>query len=273
MSGLTAEIRSAEGWPIPGAVLTVTDLQGHQLARATAGEAGTAATEPLPAGMHTAVVTAPGHQPVARVVRIAAAGANTLGTVRLDREADAVSTPPPGPWTIDPMHSTVQATARHLGIASIKARFAELGGRLDIAEIFEQSTGFAEIKAATVDTGIGMRDDHLRSADFLDVDHHPLITFTGTGFRRTTPDTWLMPGELTLHGRTRPVDLTVTYGGYGPDPWGGTRAAFHAETLLHREDFAIDYNAMVRAGIAAVGTTVKIELDIELVQGNQLPTM
>ncbi|MFI1916071.1 YceI family protein [Nocardia sp. NPDC020380] len=273
MNGLTAEIRSAEGWPVPGAVLTVTDMNGRQLARAAAGETGMAATAPLPPGMHTAVVTAPGHQPVARVIRISAAGVGALGEIRLEREADAIALPPPGPWTIDPMHSTVQATARHLGIAGIKARFAEVSGRLDISGVFERSSGFAEIKAATVDTGIGMRDDHLRSSDFLDIERFPLITFTGNGFRRTGGDTWVMPGELVLHGQTRPVELSVTYGGYGPDPWGGVRAAFHAETLLHREDFAIDYNAVVRAGIAAVGTTVKIELDMELVQGEQLPTM
>ncbi|MFJ9363850.1 YceI family protein [Nocardia sp. NPDC101769] len=273
MTGLTAEIRNPEGWPVAEAVLTVTDLDGHQLARAAADATGAAATAPLPPGTHTAVVTAPGHQPVALIARISATGAGTLGEIRLERSADAVTTPPPGPWTIDPAHSTVLVTARHLGIAGIKARFAEVGGRLDIAEIFERTTGYAEIKAATVDTGIAMRDDHLRSADFLDVERYPLITFRGTGLHRTGPAGWSMPGALTLHGRTRPTELTVTYGGYGPDPWGGVRAAFHAETLLHRKDFALDYNVMVQAGIAAVGTTVRIELDIELVQGDRLPAM
>lgn len=273
MTGLTAEIRSTEGWPIPGAVLTVTDLDGHQLARAEADATGTTTTAALPTGMLTAVVTAPGHQPVARVAHISASGTGTLGEIRLEPETNAVATPPPGPWVIDPAHSTVIATARHLGIAGIKARFAEISGRLDISEVFEQSTGYAEIKAATVDTGIAIRDDHLRSEDFLDIERYPLITFTGNGFHRTGGDTWVMPGTLTLHGRSRPVELAITYGGYGPDPWGGVRTAFHAETQLHREDFAIDYNAMVRAGIAAVGTTVKIELDMELIQGTQLPTM
>ncbi|WP_405484513.1 YceI family protein [Nocardia sp. NBC_00511] len=273
MTGLTVDIRGAEGWPVPEAVLTVTDMAGRQLARAVADVTGVAATEPLPPGTHTAVVTAPGHQPVARVARISAAGTGALGEIRLDRAQDAVTTPPPGRWTIDPAHSTVIATARHLGIAGIKARFAEVSGHLDVAPAFEATTGHAEIKAATVDTGIGMRDDHLRSADFLDVDHFPLITFQGNGFRRTGSDTWVMSGTLALHGRTRPVDLAITYGGYGPDPWGGVRTAFHGETLLHREDFAIDYNAMVRAGISAVGTTVRIELDMELVQGDQLPAM
>jgi polyisoprenoid-binding protein YceI len=254
-------------------VLTVTDLSGRQLGRAVADPTGAAATEPLPAGLHTAVVTAPGFRPVAQLARISADGSGALGEVALAPEERAIDIPPPGPWTIDPMHSAVLATTRHLGIASIKARFPELGGHLNIAEPFELSTGFAEIKAASIDTGIGMRDDHLRSADFLDVENYPVIGFTGSGLRRTGADTWLMPGELELHGQRRPVELTVVYGGFGPDLWGGVRAAFHAETLLRRDDFAIDYNAMVRAGVAAVGTTVQIELDIELVQGDALPTM
>ncbi|MBB5915045.1 polyisoprenoid-binding protein YceI [Nocardia transvalensis] len=273
MSGLTAQIRTVDGWPVAGAVLTVTSLEGRQLARAVADETGAAATDPLPAGMHTAVVTAPGHKPVAQIARVSSAGSGTLGDIRLDPETDSVETPPAGPWTIDPVHSSVVVTARHLGIASIKARFADVGGRLDVAENFERTTGYAEIKAASIDTGIGMRDDHLRSAEFLDVEVYPVIGFHSTGLRRTGADSWVMTGELDLHGQRRPVDLNLTYGGYGPDPWGGVRAAFHAETLLRRDDFAIDYNAVVRAGVAAVGTTVKIDLDMELVQGDRLPEM
>ncbi|MEV0078355.1 YceI family protein [Nocardia neocaledoniensis] len=271
MSGLTGRVRTAEGWPVPNAVLTVTDMSGRQIARAVADETGAVRTEPLAAGAHTAVLTAVGFEPVARIAQISATGSGAIGEVVLTPTAATVTAPPPGPWTIDPAHSTVIATARHLGIASIKARFAEVSGRLEIAEPFERSTGHAEIRAAGIDTGIAMRDDHLRSPEFLDVASYPTITFTGLGFRRTGADTWVMQGELTLHGQRRPIELAVTYGGCGPDPWGGVRAAFHAETLLHRNDFAIDYSAVVRAGVAAVGTTVKIELDIEVVQGEGLP--
>lgn len=273
MTGLTAHVRSAEGWPVPNAVLTVTDMRGRQIGRAVAEETGMVATGPLPPGFHTAVFTAPGYQPVARTAQISSSGRGSLGDITLTSMAGTVELPPPGPWTIDPVHSTVIATTRHLGIASIKARFAEVSGRLDIAEPFERSSGHAEIKAASIDTGIAMRDNHLRSADFLDVENYPLISFISDALRRTGGDTWTMPGELDLHGHRRPVDLEVTYGGFGPDPWGGVRAAFHAETTLHRNDFAIDYNAVVRAGVAAVGTTVKLELDIEVVQGEQLPAM
>ncbi|MEU7763909.1 YceI family protein [Nocardia sp. NPDC049190] len=273
MTGLTARIRTTEGWPVPNAVLTVTDMSGRQVARAVADETGAVDTEPLPPGVHTAVLTAAGYQPVARTVQISSAGTGFLGENALAPEAGAVALPPAGSWTIDPMHSTVIATARHLGIASIKARFSELSGRLDIAEPFDLTSGYAEIKAASIDTGIPMRDNHLRSPDFLEVDSYPIITFTSSGLRRTGGGTWVMPGELTLHGQRRPVELDVTYGGFGADPWGGVRAAFHAETVLHRHDFAIDYNAVVRAGVAAVGTTIKLELDIEVVQGEQLPAM
>ncbi|WP_024802575.1 YceI family protein [Nocardia sp. BMG51109] len=273
MSGLTAQIRTVDGWPVAGAVLTVTSLDGRQLGRAVADESGAAGTEALPAGMHTAVVTAPGHKPVAQIARVSSSGAGSLGEVRLEPEASSIETPPAGPWTIDPVHSHVVVTARHLGIASIRARFDDVSGRLDVAENFEKTTGYAEIKAASIDTGVGMRDDHLRSGEFLDVERYPLIGFTGTGLKRTGADNWSMPGELELHGQRKQVELAVTYGGYGPDPWGGVRAAFHAETLLRRDDFAIDYNAVVRAGVAAVGTTVKLDLDIELVQGDRLPQM
>ncbi|MEV5840329.1 YceI family protein [Nocardia sp. NPDC052112] len=273
MSGLTGRVCIAGGWPVPDAVLTVTDMRGRQIARAVADATGAVGTELLPAGVHTAVLTAVGFEPVARAVQISSVGTGVLGEVVLVPVAGAVELPPPGPWMIDPVHSTVIATARHLGIASIKARFAEVSGRLDIGEPFERSTGHAEIKAASIDTGISMRDNHLRSPEFLDVEAYPIITFTSNALRRNGADTWMMSGELTLHGQRRPVDLELTYGGFGPDPWGGVRAAFHAETQLHRNDFAIDYNAVVRAGIAAIGTTVKIDLDIEIVQGEQLPAM
>ncbi|MER6796570.1 YceI family protein, partial [Amycolatopsis mediterranei] len=198
-------------------------------------------------------------------------GSGSLGDVVLAPVAEAIELPPAGPWVIDPIHSSVMATARHLGIASIKARFPDVSGRIEIGRPAERSSVHAEIKAASIETGIKMRDDHLRSPDFLDVDVHPVITFTSTGMRQLGVDSWTLLGDLTLHGEHRQIELALTYGGWGPDPWGGVRAAFHAETTLHRNDFAINYGALARAGVAVVGTTVKIELDIEAVQGESLP--
>lgn len=273
MSGLNAKIQTGEGWAVEGAVLTVTDLTGQQVARAVSDAKGNVDTDPLPSGVYTAVITGAGHTPVARTAQIGSDGTGSLGEVPLQPVAGSVELPPTGPWTIDPVHSSVVATARHLGIASIKGRFGDVTGRITVARPVEQSSVQAEIKAASLDTGIQMRDEHLRSPDFLDVEAYPTIGFESTGLRRRDADKWQLAGFLTLHGERRPVDLEVTYGGWGPDPWGGVRAAFHAETQLHRNDFAINYNAMVRAGVAAIGTTVKVELDIEAVQGDSLPGM
>ncbi|MEU6645973.1 YceI family protein [Saccharomonospora sp. NPDC046836] len=273
MSGLTGRVRSAEGWAVENAVLTVTDLAGKQTARVDADVRGAVATEPLPPGVYTAVVTAAGYLPVARTAQIAGDGTGSIGEITLAAEDGAVELPPAGPWVIDPAHSSVLVTARHLGISSIKARLPLRSGRIDVARPVEQSSVRAEIDAAGIDSGIAMRDDHLRSPDFLDVDTYPLIEFVSTGLTRQGGDRWSLRGELTLHGQRRQVELELQYGGYGPDPWGGVRAAFHARAELRRDDFAINYNAMVRAGVAMIGTAVKVELDIQAVQGEQLPEL
>ena len=178
---------------------------------------------------------------------------------------------PTGRWRIDAAHSSVRFSVKHMGIANVRGKFSEFEGTLEMKESLADCRAFGTVKVASIDTGEPQRDDHLRSPDFLDVDVHPVITFTSTGLRQRGADSWTLLGELTLHGEHRQIELELTYGGWGPDPWGGVRAAFHAETTLHRNDFAINYSAMVRAGVAAVGTTVKIELDVEAVQGETLP--
>jgi polyisoprenoid-binding protein YceI len=129
----------------------------------------------------------------------------------------------------------------------------------------------AVIRAASIDTGNAMRDGHLKSADFLDVERFPEITYRSSGLTVAGSDRWTVHGELSLHGVVRPVDLDLAYLGTGADPWGGTRAAFRAGAQLRREDFAMNYNQVVQAGIAAIGTTLKVELDIQAVQGESLP--
>ncbi|WP_199429263.1 YceI family protein [Qaidamihabitans albus] len=269
--GLRGLIRTAGGWPVEHAVLTVTDLTGRQLARVPADGRGEVTTEALPPGVCTAVVTAAGHLPVARTARVAGDGSASIGEVTLEPEEESVEPPAPGPWVIDPAHSSILVTARHLGIAGIKARFPGLSGRIVVERPVEHSSVRAEIDAASIDTGIKTRDDHLRSPDFLDVGTYPVIGFTSTRLHRRGADTWSLHGELNLHGRRREIELDLHYGGCGPDPWGGLRAAFDAETRLRRDDFAIDYNALVSAGVAAIGTTVKVELDIQALAGEELP--
>ena len=215
------------------------------------------------------IVTALGHAPAASTALVTASGRVDVGTVVLARQG-GVELPPPGTWSLDPAHSSVGATAQHLGISGVRGHFTEFGGRIEIAEDAESSRVDAVISAASIDTGSGPRDKHLRSPDFLDTERFPEITYRSTALMPAGPDRWTVRGELFLHGVVREVDLDLGYLGTGPDPWCGVRAAFRATTELHREDFAMS-NQVVQAGVSAIGTMLKVEPDIQAVQGGDLP--
>ena len=270
--GLTAKIRTRDVWAVSHAVVTVTDAAGAQVLRAGADTDGTVHDPTgLAPGAYTVIVTALGYAPVASGAVVTAAGRADVGEVTLARRG-GTELPPPGPWTIDPAHSSVGAVARHLGISSVHGRFTDFTGRIEIAPDEPAASRVeATITAASIDTGNETRDGHLRSPDFLDTGKYPLITYRSTGLTPAGADRWTVHGELTLHGVVRPVDLDLAYLGTGADPWGGTRAAFRASAELHRGDFALHYNQIVQAGISAIGTTLKVELDIQAVQGESLP--
>jgi polyisoprenoid-binding protein YceI len=264
---VVARVQSRDGWAVRGAVLTVTDLTGGQAARGEGDDDGRVAAGPLAPGTYTAIVMAPGYGPAARTAVVTASGSAALGTVTLDRAAGA-DLPPPGRWTIDPAHSSVQITARHMGLATVTGHFGEFSGTIEIAEPAERSVVQAQLKAASIDTGSSMRDDHLRSPDFLDVESHPLAVYNGTGVTAQGDDRWTVSGELTLRGATRPVPLDLAYLGTGPDPWGGQRAAFRASAELQRQDFAMDWNQSLATGALLVGWVLRVTLDIEAVRGD-----
>ncbi|MFE4917022.1 YceI family protein [Streptomyces sp. NPDC056652] len=290
--GLRGQVRTRDGWAVQHAVVTMTDMSGTQVLRQDADENGSVRTDAaLAPGPYTVVVTAVGYAPVASTALVTASGRAELGTVILARQG-GVELPPPGAWSLDPAHSAVSAVAQHLGISSVRGRFTEFGGRIEIAEGaagtgsagsagasggaggafgVEASRVDAVISAASIDTGNALRDKHLKSPDFLDVERFPEITYSSTGLTPAGPDRWTVHGQLSLHGVVREVDLDLSYLGTGPDPWGGVRAAFRATTELHREDFAMNYNQVVQAGISAIGTTLRVELDIQAVQGESLP--
>lgn len=268
---LRAQVRTRDGWAVQHAVVTVTDMTGTQVLRAAADEDGAVRTDgSLPAGAYTVIVTAVGYAPTASTALVTASGRIEGGQIVLARQG-GVELPPPGAWSLDPAHSSVGAVAQHLGISSVHGRFTDFGGRITIAEDVSRSRVDAVIGAASIDTGNGMRDKHLRSPDFLDVDRYPEITYRSTGLTPAGPDRWSVHGELTMHGVSRPVGLDLSYLGTGPDPWGGVRAAFHATAELRRDDFAMHYNQVVQAGISAIGTILRVELDIQAVQGEALP--
>ncbi|MCX5091348.1 YceI family protein [Streptomyces sp. NBC_00365] len=270
--GLTAQIRTRDGWAVSHAVVTVTDMTGAQVLRAEADTEG-AVHDPttLTPGAYTVIVTAVGYAPAASSAIVTASGRAEIGNVTLARQG-GTELPPPGPWTVDPAHSSVGAVAQHLGISSVHGHFTDFSALIEIApDDVSKSRVEAVISAASIDTGNGMRDGHLKSPDFLDVETYPQITYRSTGLTPAGSDRWTVHGELTMRGIARPVDLDLAYLGTGADPWGGTRAAFRATTELHREDFAMNYNQVIQAGISAIGTTLKVELDIQAVQGEYLP--
>ncbi|HEY8980543.1 MAG TPA: YceI family protein [Streptomyces sp.] len=269
---LSARIRTKDGWAVSHAVVTVTDMAGTQVLRAEADDDGVVRdATPLAPGAHTVIVTAVGYAPVASTALVTASGRAEVGNVTLARQG-GTELPPPGVWTVDPVHSSVGAVAQHLGISSVRGRFTEFAATIEVApDDVTKSRVEAVIRAASIDTGNALRDEHLRSPDFLDVSAYPDITYRSSGLSVAGDDRWFVHGELGMRGVVRDVDLELSYLGTGADPWGGTRAAFRAVGELRREDFAMNYNQVVAAGIAAIGTTLRVELDVQAVQGDSLP--
>ncbi|WP_432561369.1 YceI family protein [Kineococcus sp. SYSU DK003] len=264
MSGTTGEGRvlTREGWPVTGASVTLLGADGSQVARAVTGGDGSFALLGVPAGAATMLVAAPAHEPRATSV-VVPQGAWRIGEVRLRRQG-GTDVPPPGIWAVDVAHSTISATAHHLGLSAVHGRFTEFSGVITVPEDVTRASVEVSIDATSIDTGNAMRDEHLRSPDFLDTARYPTLTFRASGVQRGG-DGWVLAGDLTLLATTRPVTLQLTYAGSGPDPWGGTRAAFSATTELHRDDFKMNWNQAVGIGVAVFGTTLKVQIDVEAV--------
>ena len=164
-----------------------------------------------------------------------------------------------GTWDLDPVHSHIGFTARHLMVSKVRGHFTKFDVQVVTAENPLDSTVTASIDTASVDTGNEMRDDDLRSERFLDTASHPLMTFRSTS---VTPDgdKYKVTGDLTIRGVTKPVTLDVEVNGFGPDPYGGTRGGFSAHTEINRNDFGVDFNAPVPGGVMV---SEKITVDIE----------
>lgn len=178
----------------------------------------------------------------------------------------AVATERTSLWAIDPAHSNVEFAVKHLMIATVKGRFAEVSGTLHLDEAQpEQSVVDVRIGAASIDTRQPDRDAHLRSADFFDVENHPAITFKSTRVTRVG-DEYRVDGDLTIHGATRPVSLRVNEEGRTRDPWGNERVGFSATTKINRKEFGLTWNQVLETGGIAVADEVKISIDLELVK-------
>jgi polyisoprenoid-binding protein YceI len=169
-----------------------------------------------------------------------------------------------GTWTIDPSHSDVSFSVRHLMVSKVRGSFRRFSGELRIEKDLEASSVAATIDMASIDTRDPDRDAHLRSVEFFDVERYPMMTFRSTGIRRDG-DRFVLAGDLEIHGITRPVDLTVEFNGVTVDPLGGRRAGFSATTEINRRDFGIDFHMPLDGGGAVVGDKVNVQLEIEAI--------
>jgi len=169
-----------------------------------------------------------------------------------------------GTWAIDPVHSEVGFSVRHMMVSKVRGRFTKFSGEIVTAENPLASSVTAEIDLSSIDTGAEQRDGHLRSPDFFDTENHPLMTYRSTAVR-AEGDRYVVDGELSLKGVTRSVPLTLEPNGFGPDAYGGTRAGFSATAEINRQDFGVSWNAALETGGVVVSDKVAIHLEIEAV--------
>jgi polyisoprenoid-binding protein YceI len=175
-----------------------------------------------------------------------------------------ITLPKTGTYVIDPAHTEVGFVSRHLIGTKVRGRFTEATGTFTVAENPEESTLKASVEAASINTNNSMRDDHLRTNDFLDVPNHPTISLTSVGLKRDDDTHWTMTGELTIRGVTKPVDFHVEYLGEGPSMQEGkTVVAFSASAEIDRRDFGVSFNSSLLDGSVVVGNKVVIELEVE----------
>ena len=191
---------------------------------------------------------------------------STTESTPLTRTVDGVDLPAPGTYVLDASHTDVGFSVRHLMVAKTKGRFAGVSGTVVIADDPLASSVEVTIDAASVDSRDDKRDEHLRSADFFDVEAHPVITYRSTSVVPAGRGTWTVDGELTVRGITRSVPLTVSFEGAATSPWGTTSIGFAASAEVDREDFGLTWNQALETGGVLVGKQVKIDIEAEAVR-------
>jgi len=167
-------------------------------------------------------------------------------------------------WALDPTHSSVTFTIRHMMFSKVKGAFNRFDASIeaDPHDLTTADIAFT-VDLASVDTNNSDRDNHLRSPDFFDVEKHPNMTFKATRIEKTGEGRYKVTGDLSLHGVTRSETFDVVFEGEGKDPWGNVKAAFHAEGVVNRKDYGLNWNAVLETGGFLVGDEVKVEIDIQ----------
>ncbi|MBX9366701.1 YceI family protein [Streptomyces sp. WAC04114] len=257
------EVVDPMGSPLAAADVTVTALDTHRVAaRGTTDPYGYFLAA-LPPGRYSLLISAQGLRPHRETIETGPG--TTPATERIWLQpAEALQLPAPGNWLFDPPHTAIRFIAKHVGMAHVHGRFERFDGGIQIAQDMTNSRVSVRIDASSITTGNTTRDNHLRSADFLDVERFPYIDFTSARFAYRGGTKWTLQGSLTMHGVSRSVSLDTTYlgtvnGGYGQE----LRCAALATAELHREDYTLNWRSMLARGIAVVGPTVQLELDVQ----------
>lgn len=171
----------------------------------------------------------------------------------------------PSRWTIDPAHTEAAFSVRHAGIAKVRGVFGDVAGVITIGSDVESSSVAATLQSASISTGNADRDAHLKSPDFFDVENYPELSFVSTVVR-ADGDGFELDGNLTIHGVTQPVKLTMEFNGTATDPFGNPRVGFSASTQISRKDFGLTWNAALETGGVLVGDKVTITLEVSAIK-------
>jgi polyisoprenoid-binding protein YceI len=170
-------------------------------------------------------------------------------------------------WKIDPAHSEVQFKVKHLMITSVTGQFAAFDGTVETSsDDFANANIKFEADVASISTKNADRDAHLQAADFFDAANHPKITFVSKEVKKLDEENYKVTGDLTIRGNTRPVELSVEYGGTQKDPWGQTKAGFELSGKVSRKDFGLTFNATTETGGVVLGDDVKLLASVQLIK-------
>ena len=173
---------------------------------------------------------------------------------------------PTGTWAVDPSHSTVGFSVKHLGIATVRGKFEQFEGTLEVGEDLASARAYGTAQASSINTNDSGRDEHLRSADFFGVDANPEVRFESTAIRPLDDDTFEVEGELSMNGVTKPVTLTAVVEGTETDPWGNERVGLEITSRINRGDWDMTFNQALGSGNLLVGEKVTLTLDVSAVK-------
>ncbi len=181
-------------------------------------------------------------------------------------ETTTVNTLTKAKWTLDPTHSELAFKVRHMMITNVKGEFRNFDANIESDGHFTKSSIDVTIDATSIFTNEDKRDNHLKSADFFDVENHPTLSFQGKSFKKIDNDEYKLIGILTIKGVSKEVELDVEFGGINKDPWGNEKVGFSVNGKIKRTDFGLNWNAALETGGVLVSEEVKISAEVQFVK-------